>query len=1019
MYYKSGYGVKKMILISVLSGIIGFLFSKLGIEARVGSIDVSIPLSLIFPLMAAIAFGSRYGIVAGLAGGAYFPFLLWPNNGIPNVTTALIFLAGYFMIGLLHNNSFWGKQKKDYFRIIAILAACITLFAFYFLFLFEILFSLNPVLGFNNARDEITKDAAFSILVKESINLILLTFVALTLLELAWVRKALGMPFEPTTKPNTKILIYVILASVTIWITLAGLGYAMLKGDNAFTSLQLNLILMVVLASGFVVAKVLFQYNMSKLKIENELKEREEKLKIIIATSPDGLAISDMDGNAQYLSPQFLKMFGYSNPEEVTGRNAMEFLHPDYYQKAQCNIAEMMKGNLTGPAEYVMLKKHGTEFFVEVNANVLRDVDNKPIGVLYFERDITDRKQAELFLKDIIDKNPLSIQIVDTEGYTLQTNAAYNKLFGGVPPPDYSIFKNKLLMNQGFVEVFKQIKAGEEVQFPDFHFNAHDISPELSDKPLWIRLVMFPLFDRVANQERYVFMYEDITDRKLFEEKLKTSDRIFYHSLDMLCIIGFDGYFKVLNPAWEKTLGWSNDELLKKPWVEFVHPDDKIATENIKSVIVDGKEIYQITNRYICKDGKIKWLSWNSFPYHEEGIMYGVARDNTENKKIEIELLAAKEKAEESDRLKSAFLANMSHEIRTPMNGILGFSELLKSPGLSSETQQEYIEIIEKSGTRMLNIINDIVSISKIESGLMTVNWQESNINEQIEYIYTFFKPEVEGKGMQLSFNNSLPSKEAILKTDREKVFAILTNLVKNAIKYSEKGSIEFGYNKKDKSLEFYIKDTGIGIMEDRQEAIFERFIQADIADKMARQGAGLGLSISKAYVEMLGGKIWLESTFGKGSTFYFTLPYQSENLEEKTVKNKVLTPANVPLFKKLKILIADDDGPSEMLITIMVQGLGSEVINVRTGIEAVSACSNHPDIDLVLMDILMPEMNGYEATRQIREFNEKVIIIAQTANALEGENLKAIAAGCNGYISKPISKDKIKQLIIKHLNKI
>ncbi len=249
------------------------------------------------------------------------------------------------------------------------------------------------------------------------------------------------------------------------------------------------------------------------------------------------------------------------------------------------------------------------------------------------------------------------------------------------------------------------------------------------------------------------------------------------------------------------------------------------------------------------------------------------------------ELVNAKEHAEESDRLKSAFLANMSHEIRTPMNGILGFSELLKEPDLTGEQQQEYILMIEKSGARMLNIINDIIDISKIEAGLMKLDIRESNINEQIEYIYTFFKPEVEAKGMKLAFKNNLPAKEAFIKTDREKLYAILTNLVKNAIKYTNKGSIEFGYFKKVEMIEFYFKDTGIGIPKDRQEAIFERFIQADIADKQARQGAGLGLSITKAYIEMLGGKIWVESQDGIGSTFYFTLPYNAEPMKESVVQ--------------------------------------------------------------------------------------------------------------------------------------
>jgi len=242
------------------------------------------------------------------------------------------------------------------------------------------------------------------------------------------------------------------------------------------------------------------------------------------------------------------------------------------------------------------------------------------------------------------------------------------------------------------------------------------------------------------------------------------------------------------------------------------------------------------------------------------------------------ELIRAKEQAQESDRLKSAFLANMSHEIRTPMNGILGFAEILKEPNLTGEEQQAYIQIIEKSGVRMLNIINDIVDISKIESGLMNLNWMETNINEKLDFIYSFFLPQVEEKGLMFLLKKTLSADEAILRTDSEKLYSILTNLVKNAIKYTNEGSIEFGYTKKEPCREFYIKDTGIGIPKNKQEVIFERFIQADIANLQARQGAGLGLAISKSYVEMLGGKIWIESEEGVGSTFYFTLPYETRD---------------------------------------------------------------------------------------------------------------------------------------------
>ena len=386
------------------------------------------------------------------------------------------------------------------------------------------------------------------------------------------------------------------------------------------------------------------------------------------------------------------------------------------------------------------------------------------------------------------------------------------------------------------------------------------------------------------------------------------------------------------------------------------------------------------------------------------------------------EFLVSKEKAEESERLKSAFLANMSHEIRTPMNGILGFASLLEDPDLTGEKQQQYIQIIEKSGIRMLNIINDIIEISKIESGMMKINIKESDIKEQMEYIYTFFKPEVEAKGMKLFFRSALPAKEAFIQTDREKLFAILTNLVKNAIKYTNEGTIEFGYDRVesngDDSLQFYVKDTGTGIPKDRQEAIFERFIQADITDARIQQGAGLGLTITKAYVEMLGGNIWVESEEGVGSTFYFTLINMDEQKIESFVPDEDIDYLLNCEVSRLKILIVEDDEPSEILLSTFVKTMGKEIIKVHNGFDAVEACRNNPDLDLVLMDIQMPKMSGYDATRNIRQFNKDLVIIAQTAYGLSGDREKAIEAGCNDYISKPINKNELRKLIQKHFFK-
>jgi len=249
-----------------------------------------------------------------------------------------------------------------------------------------------------------------------------------------------------------------------------------------------------------------------------------------------------------------------------------------------------------------------------------------------------------------------------------------------------------------------------------------------------------------------------------------------------------------------------------------------------------------------------------------------------------INLLAAKHKAEESERLKSAFLANMSHEIRTPMNGILGFTSLLGEPDLEVKERQEYLNMIQKSGVRMLDTINDIIEFSRIESGFIDLDFRDTYINEQIEYVYNFFKRDADIKCIGFSIKNPLSFEESLIKTDSKKLFIILSNLVKNAIKFTDFGTVELGYIIKPDVIEFFVKDTGIGIPLDRQKAIFERFIQADIEDKKAHQGSGLGLSIAKSYVDALGGKIWLESTPGKGSSFYFTIPRST--LQVKTLSN-------------------------------------------------------------------------------------------------------------------------------------
>lgn len=354
----------------------------------------------------------------------------------------------------------------------------------------------------------------------------------------------------------------------------------------------------------------------------------------------------------------------------------------------------------------------------------------------------------------------------------------------------------------------------------------------------------------------------DITERTNIQNEIKFQANLINNVGQAVIATDLLGTVIYWNNAAEKIYGWSSSEAIGQ---SIMHLTPAQQTNEQAIAIMQKLSIGQTW----AGEFLVKRKDGSSFPAyvtdspilgsHGEltGII-GISSDVTEHKHAEMELICAKEKAEESERLKSAFLANMSHEIRTPMNGILGFTELLKNMDLSGEQQLHYISIIEKSGTRLLNIINDIICISKIESEQITATMADTNINELMEFIHNFFMPEINQKKLHFSNHNTLPDKEAVIITDREKVYAILTNLVKNAIKFTQSGFIETGYKVKNGFIEFYVRDSGHGIAKEQLEYIFERFRQGSESLTRNYDGAGLGLSISKAYVEMLGGKIWI-----------------------------------------------------------------------------------------------------------------------------------------------------------------
>lgn len=388
--------------------------------------------------------------------------------------------------------------------------------------------------------------------------------------------------------------------------------------------------------------------------------------------------------------------------------------------------------------------------------------------------------------------------------------------------------------------------------------------------------------------------------------------------------------------------------------------------------------------------------------------------------KAEEKLQEAKTKAEESDRLKSLFLSNMSHEIRTPMNAIVGFAEMLQDSDLSIDQKNKFLEVIIKSGDNLLRLINDIIDISKIEAGQLKFDYSDCLVNEMITDLETFFKRELfrlkKGQ-LNLYIRMGHPESDFALQTDSTRLKQVLNNLIGNAIKFTDDGFIEFGYEIKSGTIEFFVRDSGIGIALDKQDLIFKRFGQVQEAISRNLAGTGLGLTISKNLVELMGGRIWVDSMPGEGSTFFFTLPLRmAKKVLPVSVKpEKTALKTNFDLSGR-KILIVEDVDTNYFYLSSLLQKFNCKVIRAANGQRAVDMVKEDDRIDLVLMDIELPILDGYQATRLIKEFRPDLPVIAQTAFAMMGEREKSHEAGCNDYLSKPIRKEELLSVLKKFL---
>jgi PAS domain S-box-containing protein len=522
--------------------------------------------------------------------------------------------------------------------------------------------------------------------------------------------------------------------------------------------------------------------------------------------------------------------------------------------------------------------------------------------------------------------------------------------------------------------------------------------------------------------------YEKVSkEKQLVESKAEKSEKKFRMLTEISPVGVFqtrpDGYTTFVNPKWCELSGLSFEEALGNGWLDALHPEDRIRIENGWEEATDNSMQSLASYRFMKKDGSIIWVMGQAVPEYNnnhEIIGYvGTITDITKIKETEIELKNAIEKAKESDKLKSTFLMNLSHEVRTPMNGIIGFTDLLAQDDISHSEKENYSSYINQCTKQLLTIIDDILEISYLETKQVKPEWKIINLNTVLNALFSLFEIKTKVKNIGLIFNEKLNDSEALIRIDESKLIKILSNILENAIKFTDKGSVEFGYKKTGSHYEIFVTDTGIGIDSDNYATIFNRFTQEDQKIKDNFGGLGLGLSIAKENTDLLGGTISVSSEKGKGTTFHLTFPNSAVDVQinGNIDKSASIEIENKTIKDQKFILIAEDEKMNFVFLKKVIGLLFPDIsiLHAENGKEVIYLVENN-SVDLILMDIKMPIIDGIEATKIIRTKYKDLPVIAQSAYSSSEHKKKALHAGCNDFIEKPINKETLKQVIEKYL---
>ena len=761
-----------------------------------------------------------------------------------------------------------------------------------------------------------------------------------------------------------------------------------------------------------------------QIQAESALRQSEARFRRIFECQMVPIGVYTSTGGISEANDALLHLIGYTRQELEAGQiNWQELTPPQYWSLDEFALSEIATKGFSTAYEKVYIHKDGRQVPILLGAASFLD---DPSSGVFFVIDLTERKQAEANLREahVQLESALAAGCVYTWRWKIAedrviVNTAFAHLFG-VDPETAAIGLPIELFVQAMHEedrsrvvaaINQAISTGEE------YVSEYRVQTATGEER-WLAARGRVEYASDGRPLAFPGAVADITDRKRAEED---RDRFFQLSRDMLAIINTDGYFLQANPAWTETLGYTTQELTAQPYIEFVHPDDQAATTDEAQKIAQGSSTNGLENRYRCRDGSYRWISWSVAPFVEQGLLYCVARDVTERKLAEAErerlLLreqAAREEAEQANRLKDEFLAVLSHELRSPLNPILGWTRLLQNGKLDEARRAEALKTIERNARLQSQLIEDLLDISRIMQGKLTLNAAPVSLSFVISAALETVRLAAEAKNIR--FLLALDSEIAPISGDAARLQQVVWNLLTNAVKFTPNGgqvTVELTHAKQ--LAQMRVIDTGIGIKAQFLPYVFEYFRQEDGSTTRLFGGLGLGLAIVRQIVEMHGGTVTKESQGeNQGTTIIVQLPLmQAAPLGPEPT----IAPADTaaPLDNR-QILLVDDDTDTREFQAFLLEQSGAEVTAVASGLEALLAMDKLiPDV--IVSDIGMAQMDGYMLIGLLRlrpaERGGKIPAIALTAYAAEVDHQKALQAGFQTFLTKPVEPESLIKAII------